>query len=913
MRKLLLTLTALVLSLAAMAQTTAPNSGGYRFQMDPTNALNKFSPKVMFTPAKAANIDGTTAWGYFMGSANEFSGLGINAAGATFHVAIFVPGNGLLKGTTVQGINFPVADEGMTDVKVWVRNTLDGTDLDVVDVAGPFSVPSYLPVALNNPIPMPEEGLYVGCTFTCSIAYPIAIAGDMADKSLFLRYIYNGSDSGWADYSNQFNPSALQVLVSDLKLADYSIAFNSAGSSAQLPSSEFSVPVNFVSNGGKEVKSLDVDVTLDGQTTSQHIDLATPVESGFNKYGSFNVTGTSPAEVGTYDLVVTLKKVNGEDYADQVAITGQVKNLLKIVARRTVIEEFTGTGCGYCPRGWAGMEYMKANYPDDFIGIAFHKYNNTDPLYYAAYPTLGLKGAPGCVVDRKQQTDPYYGDSEDFYGIEDVFKLRNAEPAEVDVNVKAMWNEDETKVDVSAQVEFLAKTNPVSIVYVLTADSLTGTTSAWKQSNYYYQYTAAQVGNAPGLSDFCSGGKYGQSKVSLVFNDAVVGSSYTGNGTNRGESVAADDIEVGKVHEGTYSISQPTSSAVRTALRKDLVTAVVLVVDDVTGEILNAGKVAVKPYQEAEPTYEINVEREVGQGYGVTTYEPDFTEALEYLGIENVTDATVVGINADGSEEAAPGPGSIDGWCDAEGNFIGWGQENTRICVKFFPSVPQYEICDMNGADEVGKTYTVKYGLKANDKMATFAINVKFIEKQEHIYKPEIVKTIEIAHLEKAATAYCEEEPAPTFDVAEVCAALGIENISEAKAYIVNVTDGNFVENTATIDGWRNADGDAAAWAESTNGFCVKLDNPASGEFNYTGAHDTNFQVGDTYVAQWGIVANEKAVLLKVTITFVDDPTGISELNTEKQAEVIYNLNGVRMQNAQQKGIYIINGRKVVR
>ena len=297
--------------------------------------------------------------------------------------------------------------------------------------------------------------------------------------------------------------------------------------------------------------------------------------------------------------------------------------------------------------------------------------------------------------------------------------------------------------------------------------------------------------------------------------------------------------------------------------------------------------------------------------FDVTRFEPDFTEALAYLGIENPTDATLVGINADGSEEAAPN-GPIDGWCDADGNFIGWGKEETRICVKFFPAVPQYEICDMNGADEVGKTYTVKYGLKANDKMAIFVINVTFIEKQEHIYKPEIVKTIEISHLEKAATAYCEEEPAPTFDVAEVCAALGIADMSEAKAYIVNLTDGNFVENTGSIDGWRNADGDAAPWAQSANGFCLKLNNPASGEFDYTGAHDDNFQVGDTYVAQWGIVANEKAVLLKVTITFVDDPAGINELNADENAGAIFNINGVRMQKAQQKGIYIQNGKKIV-
>ncbi|MBP3212316.1 MAG: hypothetical protein J6M41_07075 [Prevotella sp.] len=911
MRKLLLTLTALVLSLAAMAQTTAPNSGGYRFQMDPTNALNKFSPKVMFTPAKAANIDGTTAWGYFMGSANEFSGLGINAAGATFHVAIFVPGNGLLKGTTVQGINFPVADEGMTDVKVWVRNTLDGTDLDVVDVAGPFSVPSYLPVALNNPIPMPEEGLYVGCTFTCSIAYPIAIAGDMADKSLFLRYIYNGSDSGWADYSNQFNPSALQVLVSDLKLADYSIAFNSAGSSAQLPSSEFSVPVNFVSNGGKEVKSLDVDVTLDGQTTSQHIDLATPVEGGFNKYGSFNVTGTSPAEIGTYDLVVTLKKVNGEDYADQVAITGQVKNLSKIVARRTVIEEFTGTGCGYCPRGWAGMEYMKANYPDDFIGIAFHKYNNTDPLYYAAYPTLGMTGAPGCVVDRKQQTDPYYGDSEDFYGIEDVFKLRNAEPAEVDVNVKAMWNEDETKVDVSAQVEFLAKTNPVSIVYVLTADSLTGTTSAWKQSNYYYQYTAAQLGNAPGLSDFCSGGKYGQSKVSLVFNDAVIGSSYTGNGTNRGESVAADDIEVGKVHEGTYSISQPTSSAVRSALRKDLVTAVVLVVDDVTGKILNAGKVAVKPYKEAAPTYEIDVLQEPRGNYAA---EPvmDITEVAAQLNAEpaDLTFSLVEPKTGEPTVEYTGNPGELLFWIDQEGNNNGYN--GAFVYVAYQPADKTIVVCPHPGTANDTKGKAVVRLTNAEGQYAEITLNIHIYKETQEITR-SLSENIIKARVEYETTegSYVEKSVELTDEqVSEILGDLQLESLADAQIFGWNPTTETFTDEFGPegFDGWRDANGDFHKWSGNAEvPACVKTtDGKTYLCYNIGGCEPQEIK------CYYAIANDTRAVLVEVTFAYVV-PTGISELNTEKQAEVIYNLNGVRMQNAQKKGIYIINGRKVVR
>ena len=680
-----------------------------------------------------------------------------------------------------------------------------------------------------------------------------------------------------------------------------------------------------------------------------------------------------------------------------------MQNLSKAVARRTVVEEYTGTGCGWCPRGWVGMEKLKRDYPETFIGIAFHKYNTSDPMYVANYystQALGISGAPGCNMNRRMEMDPYYGT---YNGIWNDFEAFNAELPAVDVSLTATWNSDKTAVDIKTSVEPLTKDLGFTVAYVLTADNLSGTTSAWKQANYYASnYTKSQFPDDPELAEFARGGSKGQSSVALTFNDVMIGSSYNNSGKNLATAIpGADQAQLGTVYQGNYSVAMPTKATLKEAIQLNKVFANVLVISNATGEILNAARIAITEKDTPDPvdpelsysetafeveegsdftaptlnnpnnvpvTYtssdvavaqvdentgavtigapgtttitasfagndeylpasasytitviekqapfvtEINVDREVGQGYDVTRFEPDFTEALAYLGIENPTDATLVGINADGSEEAAPN-GDIDGWCDADGNFIGWGKEETRICVKFFPAVPQYEICDMNGADEVGKTYTVKYGLKANGKMAIFVINVTFIEKQEHIYKPEIVKTIEISHLEKAATAYCEEEPAPTFDVAEVCAALGIANMSEAKAYIVNLTDGNFVENTGTIDGWRNADGDAAPWAQSANGFCLKLNNPASGEFDYTGAHDDNFQVGDTYVAQWGIVANEKAVLLKVTITFVDDPAGINELNADENAGAIFNINGVRMQKAQQKGIYIQNGKKVV-
>ena len=285
----------------------------------------------------------------------------------------------------------------------------------------------------------------------------------------------------------------------------------------------------------------------------------------------------------------------------------------------------------------------------------------------------------------------------------------------------------------------------------------------------------------------------------------------------------------------------------------------------------------------------------------------DVEAVKKFLGVETLTaeNVSLSIINPDGTE--ITDYAGYDGWFGKDGSAQNWG-DNAFICVKMFQALTdgQFFLCHMNGPTTEDQV-SVKWAFKANGKTVIYTVNVTFEEYVEPSYKPEIIKTIDIAHTEMPETAYSEAEPAPKFDVAEVCNALGIADISEAKAYIVNVTTGNFVENST--DGWRNADGDAAPWGECTNGFCVKLDNPASGEFNYTGAHDANFKEGDTYLAQWGLVANEKAVLLKVNVTF-SVSVGIRDMQLDGKAE-IYDLNGRKVSKIQRGGIYIVNGKRV--
>ena len=50
-----------------------------------------------------------------------------------------------------------------------------------------------------------------------------------------------------------------------------------------------------------------------------------------------------------------------------------------------------------------------------------------------------------------------------------------------------------------------------------------------------------------------------------------------------------------------------------------------------------------------------------------------------------------------------------------------------------------------------------------------------------------------------------------------------------------------------------------------------------------------------------------------VSIVFDGSTTGINEMKAQDSSSEIYTIGGIRVKNAQQKGVYIINGKKVVK
>ena len=281
----------------------------------------------------------------------------------------------------------------------------------------------------------------------------------------------------------------------------------------------------------------------------------------------------------------------------------------------------------------------------------------------------------------------------------------------------------------------------------------------------------------------------------------------------------------------------------------------------------------------------ITHERYPGLGYGATECTVDFTEAKAWLGVEQITTDMLRIENPDGELISDYAP--FDGWFDGEGVATTWG-DNTKINVKFFQAIPDgaFTICDMNGADEVGKTYTVKWRLVNGEKSVRYTINVKFVEKPvldltfaDLIQKGNDVVVPFISELGK-----CYEGFSGDVDVAAILSTLEAASLSDVDIYAVQ-SDGSLDDNykLGTTDGWRNAAGDWQGWGADAR-FYVKADFAReAGQLYEVGGMDGTTNEPASYTATYAFVkkGTKDAVVLKVTLTYPDPDELIANGNCE--------------------------------
>lgn len=543
-------------------------------------------------------------WGYTL--ADNFIALGTGATG-TFGVAIKVPGTGELKGSKVVSVNLPVYYAGMENVSVWGSKNLTSNTKVFSKAVTETLQAGYMEIPLDEPYVI-DGDFFVGYTFTISSVadakakYPIGKVDGKAAGSLYINQ--NGSFVDWSN--GDYGMSALQIYLTDVRQEDYDAVFRHNKGIITVAGSENTIPVELYSNGRQDVNNIEYTVEINGNTDTKTTEVTLP--GGFRNATKVNVSFLSPSDIEPYSMKLTVTKVNGEENTNKTPLYIYGDNVTRKAPYKSLIEEFTGTGCGNCPRGWVGMEAVKEQCSDIALPIAVHQYNSTDPMYIKEdlYAPLPLLGAPSAIINRDNEIDPYFGSSEKTnYGVlDDLKELENTVPP-VDIQVKAIYNEDKTKVETTAEIEFLGNSGTYSTEYVLTADGLKGTSSGWRQENYYLNRSLADSDVDPEseLAEFFTGGKYGKNPVFLTFNDVAIASSYV-NYVNTSTEMPIDFVAGDKFND-TFTLSMPTKASLKSAIQYDQVYANVMVFDE-NGYCVNAARVRVLTEEEATGIENVN-------------------------------------------------------------------------------------------------------------------------------------------------------------------------------------------------------------------------------------------------------------------------------------------------------------------
>lgn len=402
---------------------------------------------------------------------------------------------------------------------------------------------------------------------------PIGFFSTLHEGGMMYYATISGYGTGWFQFNG--NDVAIQLIIR-YDLPERSVDIKSVEIPTSTINTEVTTKVKIESYSQEPITSIGYNLEIDGTDHNYTYTFSKPIAAGMKQAGEFPITFTTPDEAGSHSLNLTVTSLNGQEPSVETAVEIPYSLVTRAEPRFSIVEELTGTGCGWCPRGWVGMNKVKAECDSEAAVIAIHRYNSNDPMYPAYYKMpVSLSGAPSSVVDRNNvQIDPYYGSDQE--GIVAYTRSCTKVLPEATINLTAKFSDDLKKVDCTASVEFLTDLEESRIVFVVTADGLTGTTSAWAQSNYYTSYSTNQV--PKDIAPFARGGEWGTDAVNLVFDDVLIGSSWISNTINAAPKFYSPTTYAQETL--SYSVVMPTKTTLKKALLYDKMYAIAYILKE---------------------------------------------------------------------------------------------------------------------------------------------------------------------------------------------------------------------------------------------------------------------------------------------------------------------------------------------
>lgn len=417
--------------------------------------------------------------------------------------------------------------------------------------------------------------IYLGCV-PCFRDYTWLIQSNSVDFTAGQVYNYSIYPMYTMRKSTYFGLPFYLVTEGEAGLNNNGIEFSGVSHSRVFMGEKADFKTTFVNFGCMPIHSASFESRCGDNVTVYEHDKAIPYLGS----GSFETKISTENAAARLPLSVKLLQVNGEVPTDNIVAEGSITTVdpEKQVERTVVMEEFTGTWCGWCPRGQVAIDLLSEEYGKKFIPIAVHSGDNmqaadfNDVLAYFAGT-----GFPYCNLNRAVYGDPYGGSRGGDMGIDNDVNDIFARPTEATLSIDNMsLSEDKKTINITTSTSFSINCDdtPYGISYVLTEDGITGS-----QYNYFAMYASDYAKN-PYLGHLTKLGTY----YKATFNH--VGRALYGTWGVEGSLSGA--IVPGETKTHTYDIVVPENI-------KDInnVHVVAMLVDNKTGEIINAASMKV--------------------------------------------------------------------------------------------------------------------------------------------------------------------------------------------------------------------------------------------------------------------------------------------------------------------------------
>lgn len=264
--------------------------------------------------------------------------------------------------------------------------------------------------------------------------------------------------------------------------------------------------------GSKTNISLTVDINtpyeIDGfnvsLSTSTGVKSEVKIDRPVNIVGkTFNITFPEEIVVPKEGVTYTVTIDPGIEGTDAFEMKGIISTPSRTYTPVAVIEELTGTWCGFCPRGAAYLDYYTSKYNSDkgrAIGIAVH-YNDLMEISGREYLTtlqnrMGTTSFPMAYFQRTIQNDP---------GTPRAVEIIMETPSYSKVSIDKVDFHPETErkmtVDFSVENAYDMEALDQRVVFVViendvkpSGDNLEG----WSQANQYSGITQTAIEQAYG-------------------------------------------------------------------------------------------------------------------------------------------------------------------------------------------------------------------------------------------------------------------------------------------------------------------------------------------------------------------------------------------------------------------------------